>query len=293
MSVTVVKCSACGKYFDAEKTESCPYCGGQPLRTAPGYNPNQIPVPGTKPKKEKKWPFGRKKEKEQVPPVPFPGNIPPAPPQVGNMPWTNYDSQTVGLPKEISGSQTPLAEPVDSRAFVGGGPIQNSSAVQPEERRPVSVDLQQQVNMVSDSNKTQGYWSMTAATDSITSYGTTQADPVVGWLVCVKGPHLGESFSLHTGRNTMGRDSSNHIALVKDPKVSREKQGALIYEPKKKSFIIQPGESSVLQYVNDENILSPIEIQKHDIIEFGDTKLMFIPLCGESFSWDSYIEGEK
>ena len=47
--------------------------------------------------------------------------------------------------------------------------------------------------------KTIGFFSMG------TSAPQNDSEPVVGWLVCVKGKHFGESFQLAAGRNAVGR----------------------------------------------------------------------------------------
>lgn len=112
----------------------------------------------------------------------------------------------------------------------------------------------------------------------------------VGWLVCISGQHLGNTFMLSAGKNSIGRLSNNQIALVKDPSVSREKHASVVYEPKKRVFYLQPGDSSGLTYLNDEYIDSSRMIQAYDVIEIGETKLMLMPLCSEKFTWDEYIK---
>jgi hypothetical protein len=40
-------------------------------------------------------------------------------------------------------------------------------------------------------------------------------------------------------------------------------------------------------YLNDEEVTVPTELKPYDIIELGQTKLMFVPFCGEHFQWGS------
>lgn len=117
-------------------------------------------------------------------------------------------------------------------------------------------------------------------------------DPVVGWLVCIKGKHFGESFHISAGKNSIGRSPENNIVLRKDNSVSRSKHALLVYEPKKRNFYLQPGDSSGLTYLNDEYITESKKMAPRDIIELGDSQFMFIPLCGESFTWEDYITKE-
>ena len=43
-------------------------------------------------------------------------------------------------------------------------------------------------------------------------------------------------------------------------------------------------------YVNDNIVLNNLELKKDEIIKIGETKLWFVPLCGENFTWDEWIE---
>lgn len=113
-----------------------------------------------------------------------------------------------------------------------------------------------------------------------------QFDPVVGWLVCIKGVYFGESFKLKTGRNFIGRASNMDIALSRDNSVSRDKHAIVLYEPHKREFLAQPGESRGLFYLNDEVVLATERLRDRDILTIGNTKLMFIPYCGPECSWE-------
>ena len=112
------------------------------------------------------------------------------------------------------------------------------------------------------------------------------SEPVVGWLVCVEGAHFGEDFRLKSGRNFIGRDAGMDVIISKDKTVSREKHAVVLYDPKGHIFLIQPGESKELCYLNDEVLPTPSTLKANDILTVGDTKLMFIPCCGPAFNWD-------
>ena len=115
---------------------------------------------------------------------------------------------------------------------------------------------------------------------------TLGAEPVVGWLTCIKGKHFGKSFSLHSGRNYIGRDRSNDVVLANDMSISRIRHAAVVYDPRGKCFIVQPGESRELFYVNDRILLSNALLQAYDILSVGNEDLLFIPMCGERFCWE-------
>lgn len=118
-------------------------------------------------------------------------------------------------------------------------------------------------------------------------------DPVVGWLVCVEGADAGKSYTLKAGRNFIGRHISNDIVISGDASVSREKHAIVIYDPKSRNFLTQPGMSSELCYLNDQVVLQAEDIKRGDFLSLGKTKLMFVPLCGETFTWEDYGFGEK
>lgn len=117
-------------------------------------------------------------------------------------------------------------------------------------------------------------------------------EPVVGWLVCIEGAAFGESFKLKSGRNFIGRSREMDIVLSGDNSVSREKHAIILYEPRKREFIAQAGESRELFYLNDEVVLNPVRLAQYDIVTIGNTRLMFFPCCGEKFSWENYKKEE-
>jgi hypothetical protein len=120
------------------------------------------------------------------------------------------------------------------------------------------------------------------------------SEPVVGWVVCVEGSHIGEDFRLKSGRNFIGRTSGvMDVAITGDNTVSREKHAIIVYEPKNHTFMVQPGESKELCYLNDKVVLSAEEIKIHDIITVGETKLMFFPCCDDVFNWESVKRDDK
>jgi FHA domain len=115
-------------------------------------------------------------------------------------------------------------------------------------------------------------------------------DPVVGWLVCVSGPDKGRDFRIRSERNAVGRNPEMPISIRGDDSISRENHAFISYNPRKSSFRIAPGESRGLTYLNGEEVDTPLTLNAYDLIEIGQTQLLFIPLCGERFNWEQ--EGE-
>lgn len=109
---------------------------------------------------------------------------------------------------------------------------------------------------------------------------------VVGWLVAVKGPAKGKSYELYEGKNSVGRLNTQDVCIDNDRSIARNKHAVVIFDPKKKSFIAMPGESKELYYVNEELVLGPTPLKAKDLLSLGETELMLMPLCDDTFTWD-------
>ena len=144
------------------------------------------------------------------------------------------------------------------------------------------VSLQSQVNAVSSHGTPEDV-------KTVAFYNFTDAEPVVGWLVCVKGEYIGQSFNLKAGQNFIGRALNMDVPLAKDTSVSRNKHAILTYDPQNRVFYIQPGESSGLTHINGSLLLSPQTIQAYEKIKVGNSELVFVPCCGEQFAWEDYL----
>lgn len=121
-------------------------------------------------------------------------------------------------------------------------------------------------------------------------YADANTEPVVGWLICVKGESFGESFNLKAGKNSIGRGAGMDVMLAQERSVSRDKHAVITYEPKKKIFLIQPGDSSGLVYLNDDLLMTFAQLSSYDTIQLGEAVFKFVPFCGENFIWEDYLE---
>jgi hypothetical protein len=110
-------------------------------------------------------------------------------------------------------------------------------------------------------------------------------DPVVGWFVCIEGKDRGQDYRIHTEKNTIGRSASNDIQILGDNTISRDNHATVVYDPKKKDFRLLAGGGRGIVYVNDEAVDYSTPLKKGDIIELGESKIMFVPLCGSDFDW--------
>ncbi len=112
--------------------------------------------------------------------------------------------------------------------------------------------------------------------------------PTVGWLVVVDGPGKGADLSIHAGQNRIGRSRKMDLVLdYGDASVSSENHALLVYDYQNNQFFIRHGEGKNLTYLNGQPVLDTKTLTAHDRIRLGATELVFVPFCGEQFSWDA------
>ncbi len=115
----------------------------------------------------------------------------------------------------------------------------------------------------------------------------TGVDPVVGWLVCTSGPETGRDYRIRSERNFVGRSPAMDICIQGDEAISRENHAIISYNPRSMSFSLVPGDSRGLVYINGVEILQATALSGFDEIEFGQSRFLFVPLCGDRFQWPS------
>lgn len=110
-------------------------------------------------------------------------------------------------------------------------------------------------------------------------------EPVVGWLVCVKGPSIGKDYRLKSEKNFIGRGANMDICILDDSGISRVNHAVVSYDPKNNKFMLYPGDGHGLVYLDGNEVFTPVQLQRGNCIELGETTLAFIPFCGEDFQW--------
>lgn len=116
---------------------------------------------------------------------------------------------------------------------------------------------------------------------------TEDTDPVTGWLVVIEGPGKGRDVRIGNGRNALGRDAQNRVALpFGDTLISREKHLWITYDHLHQTFSVAPGgDSANVAYLNDEPIDTRLPLGDGATIVIGKTTLRFVALCGNRFRW--------
>lgn len=182
---------------------------------------------------------------------------------------SNYGGMSTTIPADIDDGPIPSTIPADETTIP---PTVPGTQVETEPQEDTNLDIQ----------KTVGYFEE--------DFGM---EPVVGWLVCVDGAQKGRDYRLISGRNFIGRSEKMNVIIKGDPSVSRDTHSVVIYEPKSNTYMIQPGVSRELSYLNDQVVLESKALKANDVITIGATKLMFIPCCSSKFQWKADNEEEK
>lgn len=313
--MNVIRCRN-GHFFDGDSYGTCPHCGE-----------SAMPAAGAAMKEEKKsfWGRGRKEKEAEILPVSSVPSVTPSnnfgsgntatdvmernktensqtPPLKKNptLDFWQTSAHPEGEAEQSVNNSSELIKPVETEEKLDQKdmpaqeqPKMDTSNVRLEELRAQapSSSLRETVKKSSANNegKTMSYFSAVASAASERPQHSNSAEPVVGWLVCVGGCHFGESFSIYAGKNSVGRSEENHVVISGDSSISRIKHALIVYEPKRRNFYLQPGDSSGLTYLNDDYITDSHKLSLHDIVELGESKFMFIPLCGETFSWEDHM----
>lgn len=124
------------------------------------------------------------------------------------------------------------------------------------------------------------------------------ADPVVGWLVVIKGKGIGHSVPLGAGINRIGRSPDERVALpFGDKVISSMDHVRIIYDDEARSFLIAPGSSQTPTRITtggaDKStiVLQAQELPSHATIHLSKaTHVRFVAFCGESFDWSDLAD---
>jgi hypothetical protein len=111
-------------------------------------------------------------------------------------------------------------------------------------------------------------------------------DPVVGWLVCTGGPDRGRDFRIRSERNFVGRGENMDIAIRGDDTISRENHASITFNPRNRQFRLHSGNGRGLVFLNDAQVDEATPVKAGDRIDLGQTRLMFVPLVTDTFSWE-------
>ena len=185
--------------------------------------------------------------------------------------------------REFAPTGTTQAEPIGKTMPVHTfGDVRQGRPVE----ATVPVNPQNQAHWASQANYNQaadGEPTMAYNSDENTFDGMT---PVVGWLVCISGPSKGKDYRIHEDNNYIGRAAHMDVCISGDNTISRENHAILAYDTREKLYYFAPGSGRGIVRLNGRAVLMMTELKPYDRIEIGKSILMFVPLCGEQFSWE-------
>ncbi|MCD7750130.1 MAG: FHA domain-containing protein [Lachnospiraceae bacterium] len=110
------------------------------------------------------------------------------------------------------------------------------------------------------------------------------SEPVVGWLVCIDGPVRGNDYRLHAGYNYIGREIGD-VRISGDQQISRQNHAMIAFDESENIYYVGPSAGRNLIKVNNKTVLNAVQLNNYDVISIGTTKLIFVALCGDHFSW--------
>ncbi len=111
-------------------------------------------------------------------------------------------------------------------------------------------------------------------------------NPAVGWIVVLEGPGRGQHRPVYYGQNSMGRGEDQRVRLnFGDARITRDSHAFLIYDDVARKYYLRDNGKANLIRLNNEPVMAPTEIKDRDIISIGETKMLFVALCGADFDW--------
>lgn len=272
-----------GHFFDIERFPDCPICGAGV--TGAEVAPEEKKVAGTDFHTTPLW-ASAGAEDSFVDSV-SPSSVPPKPSLEKRKSLSDSREIFSGSVDELA--PTELLQPNDLQTLENpnkaGAAHAATSITAPTEEPELVTSLRAAVEATASK-------STTALPKTMAYYDFDEVKPPVGWLICIKGVYVGRAFECKTGRNRIGRNGNMDICLLDDTSVSRETHALIIYEPKQRVFYLQVGTSDGLTYHNGNYVFDHSELHAYDKIELGKAEFLFLPLCGDQFTWDDYTKRE-
>ncbi len=115
--------------------------------------------------------------------------------------------------------------------------------------------------------------------------GSQNIAPITGWLVCTDGPYKHQGFTLHDGYNYIGSSPKSDIRLT-NVDTNCDFIAMIGYDSFTRSFSIGLCGSHTIVRVNKHMIMESTPLHMYDTVSIGQSSFVFMPLCGEKFSWD-------
>lgn len=124
---------------------------------------------------------------------------------------------------------------------------------------------------------------------------SAEIDPVVGWLVVIKGPGIGSSVNIGAGMNVIGRGDGARVSLpFGDMLISGDDHLRIIYDDANRMFLLAPGTGKNITRLNGQVVTSTTELANRSVIELSKkTAVRFIAFCDETFDWGDLVPSQE
>ena len=117
----------------------------------------------------------------------------------------------------------------------------------------------------------------------------TPGELPTAWLVIVDGPGRGAALQIGMGPHKIGRGTEMRVRLdFGDEEITRDTHAVVTYDARNNSFFLQSANNLVyLRGEEDElePVLTPLRLTARSEIVVGQTRMRFVCLCDESFTW--------
>ena len=92
----------------------------------------------------------------------------------------------------------------------------------------------------------------------------------------------------------IGRGEDQAVQLdFGDTAISRTNHAAVAYDPETHKFLLGHGGKANIVRLNDKPVISTEPMGNGDTIRLGETTLLFIALCNETFNWSEDNGGSE
>ena len=302
----LVKCSN-GHFYDAEANVTCPYCDDMDKDNKTvqddssmiyGERHNAIPGRTGMPQMPKP---GQASQMSAMPQPPVMNNVPPVPPNMPHPPVMNnvppvspyMTGMTQAAPVthaqmgNISNMpQTPVMNNISNMPQT---PVMNNISNMPQVSVMNNMSNVSQTPVMNNVPNMPQTPMMNNALPAVHQTAEIPGMPVTGWLVCICGEAKGKSYNIVSGLNYVGRRKDMDICIEGDISISRYRHAVVEYSEERKEFLLRLGESKEKIYITRDRqkriLEGTIKLEAYDVITLGRTELMFVPFCGDRFTW--------
>ena len=306
----LVKCSN-GHFYDAEANVTCPYCDDMDKDNKTvqddssmiyGERHNAIPGRTGMPQMPKP---GQASQMSAMPQPPVMNNVPPVPPNMPQPPvMNNVPPVPPNMPHPPVMNNVPPVSPYMTgmtqaapvtHAQMGiipnmpQTPVMNNISNMPQASVMNNIPNMPQTPVMNNVSNVPQTPMMNNALPAVHQTPEIPGMPVTGWLVCICGEAKGKSYNIVSGLNYVGRRKDMDICIEGDISISRYRHAVVEYSEERKEFLLRLGESKEKIYITRDRqkriLEGTIKLEAYDVITLGRTELMFVPFCGDRFTW--------